>query len=144
MTGYARQIHPWFSWHRNFLFLYKYRFPAIYDIFIFFEGLSFTSEPFNFLSASLRARRLLFFTTRSWMCLYSFLGLVNSFRCFSSCSSSAGISSVFEHSLLSGYSARRISSFVLSSTDFPIDSHASNPADVSDRRFSDTAKRLDE
>jgi hypothetical protein len=58
--------------------------------------------------------------------------------------SSAGISSVFEHSLLSGYSARRISSFVLSSTDFPIDSHASNPADVSDRRFSDTAKRLDE
>jgi hypothetical protein len=28
MTGYARQIHPWFSWHRNFLFL------SIYDIFI--------------------------------------------------------------------------------------------------------------
>jgi hypothetical protein len=34
MTGYARQIHPWFSWHRNFLFLYKYRFLSIYDIFI--------------------------------------------------------------------------------------------------------------
>jgi hypothetical protein len=34
MTWYARQIHPCFSWHRNFLFWYKYRFPDMYDIFI--------------------------------------------------------------------------------------------------------------
>jgi hypothetical protein len=27
MTWYAQQIHPWLSWYRNFLFLYKYRFP---------------------------------------------------------------------------------------------------------------------
>jgi hypothetical protein len=24
MTGYAQQIHPWLSWHRNFLFLWVF------------------------------------------------------------------------------------------------------------------------
>ncbi len=144
MTGYARQIHPWFSWHRNFLFLYKYRFPEYIRYLYYCEEFSCTSDPFNFFQLRSRARRFLFHTTRSRMCLYSFLGLVNSFRWFSSCSRSAGIPSVFEHSLLSGYSARRISSFVLSSTYFPIYSHASNPADVSDIPFSATSERLDE
>jgi hypothetical protein len=47
MTGYARQIHPWFSWHRNFLFLYKYRFPESIRYLYYCEGFSCTSDPFN-------------------------------------------------------------------------------------------------
>jgi hypothetical protein len=47
MTWYARQIHPWSSWHRNFLFRYKYRFPDMYDIFIIVRDSHVPPPPFN-------------------------------------------------------------------------------------------------
>jgi hypothetical protein len=47
MTGYAQQIHPWFSWHRNFLFLYQYRFPESIRYLYYCEEFSYTSDSFN-------------------------------------------------------------------------------------------------
>jgi hypothetical protein len=47
MTGYAQQIHPWLSWHRNSLFLYKYRFPEYIRYLYYCEVFSSTSDSFN-------------------------------------------------------------------------------------------------
>jgi hypothetical protein len=47
MTGYARQIHPWLSWHRNFLLLCQYRFPEFIRYLYYCEGFSCTSDSFN-------------------------------------------------------------------------------------------------
>jgi hypothetical protein len=49
MIGYARQVYLWLSWHRNFLFLYNYRFLESIRYLYYCEGFSCTSDSFNSL-----------------------------------------------------------------------------------------------